>query len=101
RQEAIPWVRVHKLPEHVRFPHDMHVNAGLQCQTCHGPVEEMDEVYKFSSLQMGWCIDCHRGQTELSAEEQQTVQERSSFIREMTRLAAAGEDLGGWLGTYP
>src|SRR5690606_17152597 len=61
RQEAIPWVRVHKLPEHVRFPHSVHVNVGLECQTCHGPVEQMEEVYRFSSLQMGWCIDCHRG----------------------------------------
>ena len=101
RQEAIPWVRVHKLPEHVRFPHDMHVSVGLQCQTCHGPVQEMEEVYQFSSLQMGWCIDCHRGGTELSAAEQQTVQERSSFIREMTQLASAGESLSGWRGTYP
>ena len=101
RQEAIPWVRIHKLPEHVRFPHDMHVNVGLQCQTCHGPVEEMEEVYRFSSLQMGWCIDCHRGQTELSPAEEATVQERSSFIRDLTRLASAGEDLGGFKGVYP
>jgi hypothetical protein len=101
RQEAIPWVRVHKLPEHVRFPHNMHVNAGLQCQTCHGPVEEMEEVYQFSSLQMGWCIDCHRGQTELSDQEEATVQERSSFIRELTQLASAGESLSGFTGTYP
>jgi hypothetical protein len=101
RQEAIPWVRVHKLPEHVRFPHSMHVNVGLQCQTCHGPVQEMEEVYRFSSLQMGWCVDCHRGQTELSPEEQTAVQERSSFIRKLTQLASAGESLGGFTGTYP
>ena len=101
RQEAIPWVRVHKLPEHVRFPHDMHVNVGLECQTCHGPVQEMEEVYRFSSLQMGWCIDCHRGQTELSAEEEASVQERSSFLRELTQLASAGSSLGGFVGAYP
>ena len=101
RQEAIPWVRVHKLPEHVRFPHSMHVNVGLQCQTCHGPVEQMEEVYRFSSLQMGWCVDCHRGQTELSEAEEASVQARSSFIRQITQLASAGEDLGGFSGTYP
>ena len=101
RQEAIPWVRVHKLPEHVRFPHDMHVNAGLECATCHGPVQEMEEVYQFSSLQMGWCIDCHRGATELSAQEEAAVRERSSFVRKFTQLASAGEDLGGFTGTYP
>lgn len=101
RQEAIPWVRVHKLPEHVRFPHDTHVNSGLACSTCHGPVEEMEEVYQFSSLQMGWCVDCHRGVTEISEAEEATVRERSSFVRELTRLAAAGEDLGGFTGLYP
>ena len=92
---------IHKLPEHVRFPHNMHVNAGLECQTCHGPVQEMEEVYRFSSLQMGWCIDCHRGATELSAQEEAAVRERSSFVRKFTQLASAGEDLGGFTGTYP
>lgn len=101
RQESIPWVRIHKLPEHVRFPHSMHVNVGLQCQTCHGPVETMEEVYRFSSLQMGWCVDCHRGQTELSAAEEAAVRERSSFVRELTQLASAGESLSGLMGTYP
>ena len=67
RQETIPWVRIHKLPEHVKFPHSTHVQAGLECQTCHGPVQEMEKVYQFSSLQMGWCIDCHRGDLPLSA----------------------------------
>ena len=66
RQEAIPWVRVHELPAHATFPHMSHVRVGLQCQTCHGPVQEMEKVYKFSSLQMGWCIDCHRGEIPLS-----------------------------------
>jgi hypothetical protein len=101
RQEAIPWVRVHNLPDHVQFPHMSHVRVGLQCQTCHGPVEEMEEVYKFSSLQMGWCIDCHRGEMPLSDAEQATVQERSTFIREITALASAGGDTRGLLGTYP
>jgi hypothetical protein len=56
----IPWVRIHDLPDHVHFPHMMHVNAGLDCQECHGPVETMREVEQVSSLQMGWCIDCHK-----------------------------------------
>jgi hypothetical protein len=101
RQESIPWVRVHKLPEHVKFPHEMHVNAGLQCQTCHGPVQTMDKVYRFASLQMGWCVDCHRGKTPLSPAEEASVERNSSFLREVSRLRAAGEDLGGLEGTYP
>lgn len=55
----IPWARIHDLPDHVRFPHMMHVNAGLQCQQCHGPVETMEEVEQVASLRMGWCVECH------------------------------------------
>jgi hypothetical protein len=97
----IPWVKVHDLPEHVQFPHYMHVNAGLQCQTCHGPVEEMEKVYQFSSLEMGWCIDCHRGTSELSAEEETTVQQRSSYVRRIAALAAAGQDVRGNTARWP
>lgn len=57
--KPIPWVRIHKLPEYVRFPHFRHVNAGVTCQTCHGPVPEMQRVYQYSSLNMGWCVNCH------------------------------------------
>jgi hypothetical protein len=101
RQEAIPWVRVHQLPHHAQFPHMSHVRVGIQCQTCHGPVEEMEEVYRFSSLQMGWCIDCHRGEAPLSDEERRTVQERSTFVRRVAALGAAGADIRGWESTYP
>ncbi|MBR9988921.1 MAG: cytochrome c3 family protein [Gemmatimonadetes bacterium] len=59
-QKPIPWVRIHNLPDHASFPHMRHVNAGVECQECHGPVETMVEVEQFSSLRMGWCIECHR-----------------------------------------
>lgn len=101
RQEAIPWVRVHDLPEHANFPHMSHVRVGLECQTCHGPVEEMEEVYQFSSLQMGWCIDCHRGELPLSEAEQASVQERSTFVRKIASLAANGTDVQGKEAVYP
>ena len=55
----IPWVRIHKLPEYVRFPHMRHTNAGVTCQTCHGQVQEMAQVYQANSLNMGWCVSCH------------------------------------------
>jgi len=59
--EPIKWVRVHNLPDFVYYNHAQHVTvAGLQCQKCHGPVEEMDELYQYSPLTMGWCIDCHK-----------------------------------------
>lgn len=57
--KEIPWVRIHKLPEYVRFPHMRHVNAGVTCQSCHGPVQEMAQVYQNASLNMGWCLTCH------------------------------------------
>ncbi|MGB4974741.1 MAG: cytochrome c3 family protein, partial [Cyclobacteriaceae bacterium] len=57
----IEWVRIHNLPDLAYFNHSQHVNvAGVECQTCHGPIEEMDVVKQYSLLTMGWCIDCHR-----------------------------------------
>lgn len=57
----IEWVRVHNLPDLSYFNHSQHVKVGgIECQTCHGPVEEMEVVSQHSSLTMGWCIDCHR-----------------------------------------
>jgi hypothetical protein len=61
--EPIEWVRIHELPDHAHFPHLRHVNAGVSCQTCHGPIETMEKVYQAAPLTMGWCIDCHRGET--------------------------------------
>jgi hypothetical protein len=59
--KPIPWVRIHSLPDHVYFNHSQHIRAGnVQCQTCHGPITEMDEVKQFAELSMGWCINCHR-----------------------------------------
>jgi hypothetical protein len=55
----IPWERIHKVPEYVRFPHMRHVNAGVSCQTCHGQVQDMMQVYQQESLNMGWCVNCH------------------------------------------
>ncbi len=57
--KPIPWVKVHDLPDFVRFSHKIHLNGGLECQQCHGPVETMDVVEQVAPLQMGWCIGCH------------------------------------------
>ena len=60
-QKPIEWIRIHNLPDLSYFNHSQHVVVGkVECQTCHGPIEEMEKVYQFSTLQMGWCIDCHR-----------------------------------------
>ena len=61
KQKPIEWVRVHNLPDLAYFNHSQHVNvAGIECQTCHGPIQEMDVVKQYTLLTMGWCIDCHR-----------------------------------------
>ncbi|MEK7412937.1 MAG: cytochrome c3 family protein [Planctomycetota bacterium] len=56
----VHWNRVHRLPDHVYFPHSNHVAAGVACQTCHGPVQDMVVVRQHADLTMGWCLDCHR-----------------------------------------
>jgi mono/diheme cytochrome c family protein len=59
--QPVEWVRIHNLPDFAYFNHSQHVSvAGVECQTCHGPVEEMEIMYQYSPLTMGWCIDCHR-----------------------------------------
>lgn len=64
-QGPIEWVRIHNLPDHVYFNHSQHVSVGkIECQQCHGKVEQMAVVQQYSPLSMGWCINCHR-QTEV------------------------------------
>ncbi len=59
--EPVKWVRIHNLPDFAYFNHSQHVSvAGIECQTCHGPVEEMEIMYQHAPLTMGWCINCHR-----------------------------------------
>lgn len=61
KAKPINWTKIHNLPDHVYFNHSQHIKAGkVQCQTCHGEITNMDEVYQFSELSMSWCINCHR-----------------------------------------
>ena len=58
--ESIQWIRVHDLPDYVYFNHEIHVNKGIGCASCHGRVDEMPLMYEENSLQMEWCLNCHR-----------------------------------------
>ena len=58
--KSIPWVRVHDLPDFVYFNHSIHVNKGVGCASCHGRVDQMPLMYAQNTLQMEWCLDCHR-----------------------------------------
>ncbi|ALJ06844.1 cytochrome C [Pseudalgibacter alginicilyticus] len=59
--KPVKWVRIHNLPDFVYFNHSQHVSVGgVECQTCHGPIETMEVVEQYAPLTMGWCVDCHR-----------------------------------------
>ena len=67
--QPVKWVRIHNLPDFAYFNHSQHVSVGgIECQTCHGPVETMEVMYQFAPLTMGWCITCHR-ETEVKVED--------------------------------
>ena len=58
--EPIPWVKVHQLPDYAYFAHNVHLAAGVGCESCHGRIDRMEKVTLSQSLSMGWCLDCHR-----------------------------------------
>jgi len=60
KKEPIPWVRVYHVPDHVYFPHMMHIRAGLVCTTCHGEVAAMQRITRSTKIEMGWCLGCHK-----------------------------------------
>ena len=69
KTKPVKWIRIHNLPDFAYFNHSQHVTvAGVECQTCHGPVEEMEIMYQHSPLTMGWCINCHR-ETNVKVED--------------------------------
>jgi hypothetical protein len=80
QKKPIEWVQIHRLPEHVQFRHNRHVQAGVECQTCHGPVQEIDKLYlvpdthigylvPVAKLEMGWCINCHRQNNQQASQD--------------------------------
>ena len=58
--KSLHWTRVHDLPDFVYFSHEIHINKGVGCKSCHGPVDEMPLMYQAGTLQMEWCLQCHR-----------------------------------------
>jgi len=82
--KPIEWVRVHWIPDHVYFDHSPHVNAGVECQTCHGPVETMGVVEQFAPLTMGWCVNCHRDNAPPDVLAQTGAVRRSNQLTDCT-----------------
>lgn len=94
----VQWIKIHNLPDHVYFNHAQHVSVGgIACQQCHGNVEDMDEVFQFAPLSMGWCVNCHR-QTEVkfaSNNYYDIYEKYHEEIKAGTRSAVTVEDVGG------
>ena len=94
----IEWTRIHMLPDHVFFSHAQHVNIGkIACQQCHGKVEEMDVLYQYSPLSMGWCINCHR-ETEVEFTGNayyQTYEKYHEALKSGQKAKVTVEDIGG------
>jgi len=91
----IEWVRVHNLPDLAYFNHKQHVAiGGLDCATCHGPIEEMDVVYQYSELTMGWCINCHR-ETEVSSKGNDYYKKLVELHNSSSKKPMTVEDIGG------
>ena len=92
--QPIEWVRVHNLPDLAYFNHAQHVAVGgVECQTCHGPIQEMEVVGQHSTLTMGWCIDCHR-QTEI-ATEGNVYYDKLVQLHSTSKDALKVKDIGG------
>lgn len=90
----IEWVRVHNLPDLAYFNHSQHVVVGgIECQTCHGPIEEMEVVYQHSALTMGWCIDCHRN-TEINSQGNEYY-DKLVLLHADSKDALKVKDIGG------
>ncbi len=93
--EPIQWVRIHNLPDLAYFNHAQHVNVGkIECQTCHGPIQEMEVVKQHSPLTMGWCINCHREtvvKTEGNAYYDNLVKVHNASSKEPMKV----ENIGG------
>jgi cytochrome c2 len=98
KASPIPWVKIHNLPDHVFFSHATHVKNGkVACQRCHGPIQEMDEVYQFSDLSMGFCINCHR-ETKVQFAENNYYKIFTKYhdeIKAGKRDGVTVEDIGG------
>lgn len=97
-QGPIEWVRIHNLADHAYFNHAQHVSVGqVACQKCHGPVEQMDVVYQYSTLGMGWCINCHR-ETEVKFKDNDYYKQFQRYHDELKagkRDKVTVEDIGG------
>jgi hypothetical protein len=89
--ESLQWTRVNQLPDFVFFNHSIHVNKGVGCNTCHGPVDQMPLMYQQNSLQMEWCIGCHREPQENLRPREQVFNMRYQQPTDMNPVTVDGQ----------
>lgn len=96
KQKPVKWVRVHNLPDFVYFNHSQHVSvAGVECQTCHGPVETMEVMRQHSPLTMGWCVNCHR-ETDVKVEGNEYYEKiHDELAKKFGKQKLTAADMGG------
>jgi len=92
--EPLSWIRVNDLPDFVYFNHQIHVRQGVGCVVCHGPVDKMPLMYQAKSLQMEWCLDCHRAPDKYIRPRDQVFNMAYEQPREDKKIAYAGEEFG-------
>lgn len=93
--KPIEWIRIHNLPDLSYFNHAQHVAVGgLECQTCHGAIEEMEVVYQYATLTMGWCINCHR-ETDVNTKGNEYYTKLVKLHGEKSKEPMKVEDIGG------
>ena len=102
---SIVWIKVHDLPDYVYFDHSIHVNKGIGCSTCHGRIDQMPLTYQESSLQMEWCLNCHRNPSQESSSNVadlsdglgKSVDAASSLVHESTHHSGRSDRATGEL----
>jgi menaquinone reductase, multiheme cytochrome c subunit len=83
--KPVPWVKIHDLPEFAYFNHAIHVNKGVGCVTCHGRIDQMEQVHQARTLSMAWCLECHR--------EPEKYLRPKDQVTNMTYAPAGGDQL--------
>ena len=94
--QAVPWVQVHQTPDFVFFNHAIHVNRGISCVECHGPINQMDVVTHMKPLSMGFCLDCHRAPAEHVREKGDVFNLDSPTIAAKAGLPAGQKFVHDW-----
>jgi hypothetical protein len=96
--KPLEWVKIHNLPDHVYFNHAQHVKVGgIECQTCHGNIQEMEVVQQFAPLSMGWCVNCHRqSEVQFANNDYYSIFEKfHDDLQKGKKAKVTVEDIGG------